>query len=140
MYRYSNCRHPYPHRITGDGHRALLHGLELIPVVSVQRVFWTDEEIEELVQMYHRNLTFAHIADVLDREQSSVAKKVEELISKGLKRRPGIRSLLSGKRKEYVRRHYPVRGLDYCVKHLGLSPSTVRHYAHEMGLREEACV
>jgi len=140
MYRYSGCRWPFPHRLTGDGHDKLMSALEILPEGKRSPIVpWTQEEKDALVVMYKKNLRYAFMAEVLDRSVDSVRKEIVFLHRDGLlKQRPNIQSVLFKKRNEYIKRHFLIRGVDYCVRHLGLAKSTIEVYAEKLGLTKVA--
>lgn len=140
MYRYSGCKWPFAHRITGDGYQRLMDCLSSFPKTPYdQQQKWTDEDVEYLIEMYRKNLRFDFIAEVLGRPIGSIRKKIVFLHRDNLlEQRPNIQSVLFKKRNEYIKRHYLVRGVRYCSRHLGLAKSTIEVYAGKMRLKSVA--
>ena len=136
MYRYSGCVWPFPHRITGDGYQMLMDQLGSLPEAQREpQQIWDDEDVEQLVTMYRKNLTFNFIADVLDRPVDGIRDKVRALRKAGvLPYRGKVAKILAEKRKQYLRRNYPKFGLEYCARHLGYTLGTTELYVQQMGL------
>jgi len=134
MYRYSECVWDFPHRITGDGYQRLMNFFSMFPQEQFEDVKWDEEDVDYLLALYHRNHTLYFIADVLERSVYSVHAKVKSLRKHGLLPYRGkIEHMLSEKRQQYIRRHYPQRGIDYCARHLGLKPRSILTYVRQMG-------
>ena len=132
MYRYSGCRYPYPHRLTGDGYQILMAGMRLFERTPQKPRAWTDEEEAILIEMYRKCKPISYIADVLDRDDLVTRAHAILLQKRGkLERRPNIQVKRSQQRRAFIQRHYH-RGIDYCMRHLGLSRSTVRTYAQQL--------
>ena len=136
MYRYSGCVWPFPHRLTGDGHKRLMSPLPESVREYNEPAAWTDGDVEYLIEMYRKNLSFPFIADVLERSLDSIRVKVKRLRQSGvLPYRGNIQHILSEKRREYIRRNYPKYGIEYCARHLGFSLITVEEYVKKMRLK-----
>ena len=135
MYRYSGCRYPYPHRLTGDGHRILMAGMRLFERTPQKPRAWTDEEEAILIEMYRKCKPISYIADVLDRDDLVTRAHAILLQKRGkLERRPNIQVKRSQQRRAFIKRHYQERGIKYCMRHLGLARNTVRTYAEQLKL------
>jgi len=133
VYRYAGCRYPYPHRLTGDGYQILMAGMRLFERTPQKPRAWTDEEEAILIEMYRKCKPISYIADVLDRDDLVTRAHAILLQKRGkLERRPNIQVKRSQQRRAFIQRHYH-RGIEYCVRHLGLSKKTVEKYAGDLG-------
>ena len=114
----------------------LMAGLSIFEIDQGVRRLWTDIEDSILIEMYNKNYSLSRIADALGRDYESVMSRKIILHRKGLVVSRSLRqSWLSQVRREFIKRHY-FRGVQYCVRHLGLSPKTVREYIRQLGVKK----
>lgn len=133
MYRYAGCRWPYPHRLTGDGYQVLMAGMRLFEVAPKEPQIWTGEEDTFLIEMYRKCKPISYITDMLERTEDGVKAHVVCLIKQGkLEQRHNIQVRRSQQRRAFIQRHFRERGIDYCMRHLGLARNTVRTYAQQL--------
>ena len=92
---------------------------------------WSDEEIEIILKYFPtEGSSAAMCARLPGRLPQVINSKAKSLGLKNPKNH-----YLSEKDVEFISEFYPVKGLGYCAKHLGVTHTTIKNYVRKLGIK-----
>lgn len=140
MYRYSGCRFPYPHRITGDAYAQLM-GANFDrpgPCDPEFRVKWTPENNEYFLELVEGGVPWTEIADIFHAIEGNLQFHYDYLVRTGQAKRVkrvAVRHRIPNECMEHVIAHLNERPIRQLAREIGYHHNTVTKKLHELGYK-----
>lgn len=135
MYRYSGCRYPYPHRLTGDAYTRLM-SLDFCKPEKGDTEFhveWTPENEEYLIELVGEGRTWTEIADIFYAVAGNLMLHYARLVKKGRAPKMVRTRAIASELMEYVIANLNKKTAAQLAQEIGYHANTVTGRLRQLG-------